>query len=212
MFNYNKYKEIQDFLKKSNNSTEIIAISKNHPKESVIDAINHGVLIFGENRVMEAKSKFKELKLNYSNIELHLTGPLQSNKVKEALKLFDVIHTLDREKIAIEFLKHKELVKTKKIFIQVNTGEELSKSGVSPKDLKSFVNFCINDQKLNIVGLMCIPPIEDNPFKHFEILTNLAKETGLKKLSIGMSNDYEIAAKFNPSFIRLGTILFGKRN
>ena len=211
MFNIQKYIEIKDFLEKNQKSTEIIAISKNHPRESVLEAIQKGVLIFGENRVMEAKSKFTELKQKYPNLQLHLTGPLQSNKVKDALKLFDVIHTLDREKIAKEFSKQQELIEQKKIFIQVNTGEEISKSGVSPNQLDSFVNYCKKELKLNIVGLMCIPPINESPNKHFQILYNLAKKNALKNLSIGMSNDYKAAINFNPSYIRLGTILFGSR-
>ena len=120
MFNIKKFNEINDFLKKSNSSAKIIAISKNHPLESVIEAINSGVYIFGENRVQEAQDKFKLLKENNPKIELHLTGPLQSNKVKIAIPLFDVFHTLDREKIAIEFSKHKDLLTNKKIFLQIN--------------------------------------------------------------------------------------------
>ena len=131
MFNINKYAEIKDFLKKNQKKCEIIAISKNHPKEYVLEAIGKGVKIFGENRVLEAKNKFMELKKNYPEIELHLTGPLQSNKVKMAVDIFDVFHTLDREKIAREFSKLSDRLKNKKIFIQVNTGEEIAKSGVN---------------------------------------------------------------------------------
>ncbi len=211
MFNIKKYNEIANLLKNSNVSCKIIAISKNHPKESVLKAIDEGVYIFGENRVFEAKDKFLDIKKQNPNIELHLTGPLQSNKVKQATQLFDVFHTLDRDKIAIEFHKNKDSLKNKKIFIQVNTGEEDTKSGVSPKELSDFVNFCKLDQELNITGLMCIPPIDENPHTHFELLKKLANENNLKELSIGMSNDYEVAIKFNPSYIRLGTILFGSR-
>ncbi len=212
MFNKEKYKQINDFLQKSHKKSQIIAVSKNHPKESVISALNSGANIFGENRVMEAKDKFLDLKMDYPKIELHLTGPLQSNKVKIAVSLFDVFHTLDREKIANEFSKHKELLKKKKIFVQVNTGEEKTKSGVLPKDLKDFLSFCIYEKGLNIFGLMCIPPINDKPKTHFKLLETLAKENNLKELSIGMSNDYIDAIEFNPAYIRLGTILFGNRN
>jgi len=211
MFNIEKYKELSDFISKNGGITEIIAISKNHPKESIIEAINGGVKIFGENRVFEAKSKFKDLKKLYPEIELHLTGPLQSNKVKEAIQLFDVFHTLDREKIAREFSKHKEALKNKKIFIQVNTGREKSKSGIYPEHLGDFKLFCTNDMKLNIVGLMCIPPINDDPKIHFEILKDLGGKNKITKLSIGMSNDYYEALYFNPEYIRLGTVLFGSR-
>ena len=211
MFDIKKYNEIKGFLEKKSNFCQIIAVSKNHPKTSVIEAINSGVLIFGENRVIEAKDKFEEIKKKYPNLELHLTGPLQSNKVKVAVSLFDVFHTLDREKIAKEFAKFKDILKNKKIFIQVNTGQEKTKSGVNPEDLKNFSKYCINDLGLNIIGLMCIPPINQKPTDHFELLRNLAKENNLKELSIGMSSDYLDALNYNPSYIRIGTALFGKR-
>ena len=212
MFDKVKFTEIRDFLKKNTDSCQIIAISKNHPKEAVIEAIKSGVFIFGENRVMEAKNKFDDIKKNFPNIELHLTGPLQSNKVKLATSLFDVFHTLDREKIAIEFSKYREKIVNKKIYIQVNTGKEKSKSGILPEHLGEFINFCKVDKKLNIIGLMCIPPIEDKPGLHFEMLKKLAKKNNLEQISIGMSGDYLEAAKYNPTYVRLGTILFGKRN
>ena len=211
MFNIQKYKEITDFLSKNSRNTEIIAISKNHPKESVIEAIKLGVNLFGENRVMEAKSKFEDLKNTYSQVELHLTGPLQSNKVKDAIEVFDVFHTLDREKIAKEFSKYREKISNKRMFIQVNTGLESSKSGVYPKDLRDFKNFCSDELKLNISGLMCIPPINDNPETHFQMLRKLSLENNLQNLSIGMSGDYDKAIAFKPRYIRLGTILFGNR-
>ncbi len=211
MFNIQKYKEINDFLSKNSRNTEIIAISKNHSKESVIEAIKLGVNLFGENRVMEAKSKFEDLKNTYSQVELHLTGPLQSNKVKDAIDVFDVFHTLDREKIAKEFSKYREKISNKRMFIQVNTGLESSKSGVYPKDLRDFKNFCSDELKLNISGLMCIPPINDNPETHFQMLRKLSLENNLQNLSIGMSGDYDKAIAFKPRYIRLGTILFGNR-
>ena len=211
MFNIEKYKEIKDFLKKTSNSAKIIAISKNHPLESVLEAINHGVYIFGENRVQEAQEKFQQLKMKNTKIELHLTGPLQSNKVKTAIKLFDVFHTLDREKIAREFSKYKDLLVNKKIFLQINTGREKTKSGIFPEDTKDFIIFLINEMKLKIHGLMCIPPIEEDRITHFTKLKTLANENNIDELSIGMSNDYQKALEFNPTYIRLGTILFGKR-
>ena len=141
MFNINKFNEINSFLKKSQNSAKIVAISKNHTLDSVLMAIKHGVYIFGENRVQEAKEKFLKIKQNNSNIELHLTGPLQSNKVKEAISLFDVFHTLDREKIAREFSRHRNLLINKRIFLQINTGKENTKSGIFPEDAKDFLFF-----------------------------------------------------------------------
>ena len=211
MFNIEKYNEIKDFLKKTSNSTKIIAISKNHPRESVLEAINAGVHIFGENRVQEAQDKFKLIKENNPKIELHLTGPLQSNKAKIALALFDVFHTLDREKIAIEFSKHKDLLISKKIFLQINIGKESTKSGIFPEHTKDFLFFLKNEMKLSINGLMCIPPVCDDPMYHFSKLKLLADENKISELSIGMSDDYKMALKFNPTYIRLGTILFGKR-
>ena len=211
MFNIEKYNEIRNFLKKTRNTAKIIAISKNHPLNSVLDAINAGVYIFGENRVQEAQEKFQKLKKDNTKIELHLTGPLQSNKVKTAIELFDVFHTLDREKIAREFAKYSELLVNKKIFLQVNTGKERTKSGIFPEDTKDFLFFLRHEMKLSIIGLMCIPPINDDPTYHFNILKLLANENKVDELSIGMSDDYEKALQFNPAYIRLGTVLFGRR-
>ena len=212
MFNAEIYNEIKDFLKKTRNSAKIVAISKNHPRESVLQAIDAGVHIFGENRVQEALDKFNVIKENNPKIELHLTGPLQSNKVKTAIPLFDVFHTLDREKIAREFSKHKDLLINKKIFLQINIGKEKSKSGIFPEDTKDFLFFLKNEMKLSIHGLMCIPPVYDDPINHFSKLKSLANENKIDELSIGMSNDYEKALKFNPTYIRLGTLLFGERS
>tara|TARA_B100000886_G_scaffold229024_1_gene159705 strand:- start:1669 stop:2307 length:639 start_codon:yes stop_codon:yes gene_type:complete len=212
MFNIEKFNEIRKNLEKHNNTGKIVAISKNHPIESVFEAINQGVYIFGENRVQEAKTKFVKIKKNNPKIELHLTGPLQSNKVKDALLLFDVFHTIDREKIAKEFSKYQELLLNKKFFVQINTGREKTKSGIFPEDTKDFLLFLKNEINLPIQGLMCIPPIDDDPNYHFNQLQNLAKENSIDKLSIGMSGDYGAALSFKPAYIRLGTILFGKRN
>tara|TARA_E500000178_G_scaffold335691_1_gene372880 strand:+ start:81 stop:719 length:639 start_codon:yes stop_codon:yes gene_type:complete len=211
MFNIKKYNEINDFLKKTSSSAKIVAISKNHSLKSVLEAVNAGVYIFGENRVQEAQEKFQKLKQDNTNIELHLTGPLQSNKVKTAIQLFDVFHTLDREKIAREFSKHSELLINKKFFLQVNIGKEKTKSGIFPEDTKDFLFFLRQEMKLPITGLMCIPPIHDDPTYHFKQLKLLANDNKINELSIGMSDDYEQAIQFNPTYIRLGTILFGKR-
>ncbi|MDC2992762.1 YggS family pyridoxal phosphate-dependent enzyme, partial [Pelagibacteraceae bacterium] len=176
MFNIDKYREIKEIIKKHSETTKIIAISKNHPLESVLEAINHGVHIFGENKVQEAQSKFTKIKQNNTKIELHLTGPLQSNKVKVALSLFDVFHTIDREKLAKEFAKHRDLIRNKKFFVQINTGKEKSKSGIYAEDTKDFLFFLKNEINLSIQGLMCIPPIEDDPRYHFEMLQKLANQ------------------------------------
>ncbi len=212
MFNIQKFNEIREKLEKYNNSGKIVAISKNHPLESVLEAIDKGVYIFGENRVQEAKTKFAKIKKDNPKIELHLTGPLQSNKARDALLLFDVFHTIDREKIAKEFSKYQQLLVNKKFFVQINTGREKTKSGIFPEDVKDFLFFLKNEISLPIEGLMCIPPIDDDPNYHFNLLQNLARENNNHKLSIGMSSDYEAALPFKPTYIRLGTILFGKRN
>ena len=212
MFDIKKFNEINDFLKKTANLAKIVAISKNHPVESVLEAINAGVYIFGENRVQEAQQKFQKIKQNNPKIELHLTGPLQSNKVRAAISLFDVFHTLDREKIAREFSKNLNLLTNKKIFLQINTGKEKTKSGIFPEDTKDFLFFLRDEMKLSVNGLMCIPPINEDPKLHFSKLKALAHENKIKELSIGMSDDYNIALQFNPTYIRLGTILFGRRS
>jgi len=211
VFDYLKYKEIKDFINKNHKATKIVAISKNHPKESVISALENGVRIFGENKVQEAITKFLDFIKLYPDLELHLTGPLQTNKVKVALSVFNVFQTLDREKLALEFFKFPELLKNKKFFIQINTGEEEKKSGIIPNKAKEFINYCIFDLKLNVVGLMCIPPINENPKNHFELLKDILNVNNLNKLSMGMSNDYKDAVMLNATYIRLGTILFGKR-
>ena len=144
MFNVEKFNEIRNNLEKSNNTGKIIAISKNHPVESVLEAINYGVHIFGENRVQEAKAKFLKIKQENPKIELHLTGPLQSNKVKDAISLFDVFHTIDREKIAKEVSKYQDLIIKKKFFVQINIGKEKTKSGILPEEVHDFLFFLKN--------------------------------------------------------------------
>jgi len=211
MFDCKKYKNIKDFIKKTRKNTKIISISKNQSKESVEQAISCGVRIFGENRVQEARKKFADIK-TVGEIQLHLTGPLQTNKTKEALEIFDVFHTLDREKLLLKLLEHKNLIKNKHFFIQVNTGKEESKSGIFPEDVENFLKLCYDLGLNNILGLMCIPPINEDPKKHFMLLQQINNNLGLSNLSIGMSGDYKLALEFNPAYIRLGTIIFGKRN
>ena len=212
MFNFEEFKKITENIASLGKKTKIIAISKNHPLIDVEKAISFGLVSFGENRVQEAKSKFEDIKKRNTKIKLHLTGPLQSNKIKLALTLFDVFHTLDREKLLRKFLEHKNLIKNKKFFIQVNTGKEESKSGIYPENVKNFLKLCIEGGLKNILGLMCIPPINEDPKKHFMLLQQINNNLGLSNLSIGMSGDYKIALEFDPKYIRLGTLLFGKRN
>ena len=211
MFKFEKYTEILEIIKKTRKQTKIIAISKNHPQESVKEALSAGVEIFGENRVQEAKLKFNTVLKDNKSIKLHMTGPLQTNKVKLALDLFDVFHTLDREKLLKEFVKHRDKSKNKTFFIQINTGKESTKSGVFPEDAKKFLNLCKSYGLNNISGLMCVPPINEDPRNHFKLICDLSSELGLGQPSIGMSSDYLKAIEFNPQYIRLGTILFGNR-
>ena len=211
MFDIEKYREIKEKIDKSQLKSQIVAISKNHPQESVINAIHQGIRIFGENRVIEAKDKFSDILIKYPDIELHLTGPLQSNKVKKAIDLFDVFHTIDREKIAKEISKYGNKLINKKLYVQVNTGKEVNKSGIYPEHLKDFLKFCLSEIKIQIVGLMCIPPINEKASSHFDMLKTLAEKNHINQLSIGMSADYEEALLFNPTYIRLGTTLFGTR-
>jgi len=211
MFDHIKYNKIKELIKKSHKTSKIIAISKNHSIEQVEDAIRCGVNIFGENRVQEAGLKFTEILKKDQSVKLHFTGGLQTNKVKQALSIFDVFHTLDREKLLKEFSKFPEEIDKKKFFIQVNTGKEQTKSGVFYENVQSFLKLCKSYGLINIEGLMCIPPINEDPKKHFKLLYNLSKDLGLKGLSIGMSSDYIEALEYNPIYIRLGTALFGKR-
>ena len=211
MFNFEEYKKIYKNISFFGKKTEIIAISKNHPLEDVERAISFGLEIFGENRVQEAKLKFETIKEKNKKIKLHLTGPLQTNKVKSALNLFDVFHTLDRVKLLKELSKYPEIIKKKSFFIQLNTGKEITKSGIYPEDIKSFLSLCKTYGLNNIEGLMCIPPINESPAKHYQMITDLTAEFGLGRPSIGMSGDYLKALDYNPRYIRLGTVLFGKR-
>ena len=211
MFNIDKYKKITEEIQFLGKKTQIIAVSKNHSKELVENALKHGVRIFGENRVQEAKIKFEGLRIKYPNLKLHLTGPLQTNKTKEAIKLFDVFHTLDREKLVKELIKFPEKLKNKSFFIQVNTGNEETKSGIKLEETKEFLKMCRSKGINNILGLMCIPPVNEDPKTHFRLISNLSNDLSLGGASIGMSSDYLDALDFNPQYIRLGTTLFGRR-
>ncbi len=191
----------------------LIAVSKTFGADVIQNFIDDtGHRCFGENRVQESQGKWPELKTAYNDVELHLVGPLQSNKVKDAIALFDVIHTIDRSKIAKTLSD--EIVKQRrkpKLFVQVNTGEEPQKAGVLPIDVNKFVKECQNDHGLEIDGLMCIPPFDDEPSLHFALLAKQAEALGLKELSMGMSKDFDVAVQFGATYIRVGTALFGER-
>tara|TARA_Y100000766_G_C18667142_1_gene488162 strand:- start:83 stop:760 length:678 start_codon:yes stop_codon:yes gene_type:complete len=197
--------------------TRLIAVSKQFPKETIQILVNKGHKIFGENKVQEAQSKWIDLKRENpnKNIELHLIGPLQSNKVNLALDIFDVIQTVDREKIALKlnkYLEEKTEIKKKNFFIQVNIGDEKQKSGIEENLVQQFFRWCSNDLKLNIIGLMCIPPFGEPPEPFFKRLRNLCDQLNLKHASMGMSNDFESAIEHGATFVRVGTGIFGERN
>ena len=190
----------------------LVAVSKMHETEEILPLIEAGQRVFGENRVQEAMRKYPPLKEKFPDLKLHLIGPLQTNKVKEAVRLFDVIESVDRpevaEKLAVEMKKQEKKIPC---FVQVNTGEEPQKSGCVPRETISLVNHCRN-LGLNIIGLMCIPPVDDEPSPHFALLKKLAGKAGLSELSMGMSDDYPVAIQQGATFIRVGTALFGVRD
>lgn len=198
--------------KRPQGGVALVAVSKTFDAEAIRPVIEAGQRVFGENRVQEAQGKWPALKAEFPDIELHLIGPLQSNKAKEAVALFDVIETIDREKIAAELAK--EIAKqgrSPRLYIQVNTGLEPQKAGIDPREAVSFVQHCRDTHGLTIEGLMCIPPAEENPGPHFALLEKLAHEAGLGKLSMGMSGDYETAIAFGATSVRVGSAIFGTR-
>ena len=215
LLNYKHITAKIDALKKKNNAkTNLIAVSKTFPPENIEPLINQGHFIFGENKVQEASSKWLPLKKKYRKVQLHLIGPLQTNKVNSALEVFDVIETVDREKLVHKIYSKIENVEkdVHEFFVQVNTGNESQKSGLDISEVKNFVRWAKNDMKLNITGLMCIPPMYDNPFEHFKLLREKKEECNLKHLSMGMSKDFDIAIQNGSTFVRVGSAIFGQRS
>ena len=193
--------------------TNIIAVSKTFPLEHVKPLLDHGHNHFGENKVQEAKSKWSEIKKMYESLKLHMIGKLQSNKAKDAVMLFDYIHSLDSQKLADALAKHQtNLKKNLNYFIQVNIGQEIQKSGIPVNELDAFYNYCKNEINLNILGLMVIPPNDNNSEKYFKSLNELNKSLALQDLSMGMSADYIEAVKHGATFIRIGSSIFGERS
>ncbi len=191
----------------------LTAVTKTKTVEIIRCALKVGHRVFGENRVHEAMEKWLPLKEQFIDIKLHLIGPLQTNKVKQAVSTFDIIETVDRPKLARELAKaFNETGLPLDCFIQINTGDEKQKSGVSPKDADVFIKRCINEFQLPIVGLMCIPPIQDEPSLHFALLAKIAERNGLTQLSMGMSTDYKVAIAFGATEVRIGKNLFGARS
>ncbi len=192
----------------------LVAVSKFQPVESVRAALTIGHRVFGENRVQEALEKFGALRPDYTDIDLHLIGPLQSNKVREAVDGFDVIETIDRPKLAqaIATALERPTARTKRVLIQVNTGEEPQKAGILPLDADDFIRDCVDRLRLPVAGLMCIPPADEEPSLHFALLRSIALRHGLPELSMGMSADFAIAIQQGATYVRLGTALFGARD
>ena len=193
-------------------TVNLIAVSKTFDAEHILPVLEAGQRMFGENRVQEAKAKWPELRERYPDIELHLIGPLQSNKTREAVALFDAIHTVDRPKIARAIAEEQARQgKRLKLFVEVNTGEEPQKAGILPKEAAAFVAHCRDELGLEIAGLMCIPPVDEEPAVHFAFLAKLARDVGLSELSMGMSSDFETAAGFGATHVRVGSAIFGAR-
>ena len=210
-----RYKKINSNISsiKPDQKVNIIAVSKTFPLEHVKTLIDYGHIHFGENKVQEAKAKWSVIKNENKNLKLHMIGKLQSNKAKDAVKIFDYIHSLDTQKLADTLSKHQmSLNKSLKYFIQVNIGNEIQKSGIPVGELDPFYNYCKNEINLNILGLMVIPPNDNNSDKYFKSLYELNKSLALKDLSMGMSADYKEAIKNGATFIRVGSSIFGERS
>ncbi len=196
-----------------NKVVNIVAVSKTFTLEKIMPLIEYGHIHFGENKVQEAQAKWNEIKLKRKNLKLHMIGKLQSNKAKSAAQLFDYIHSLDNQKLADIFSNFENNNEKKlKYFIQVNIGNETQKTGIPISDLEDFFNYCSKEKKLSILGLMIIPPNDNNHNKYFEHLNFLNKSLGLNELSMGMSSDYEDAIRHNSTYIRLGSSIFGERS
>ena len=193
-------------------SAALVAVSKTYDADYIRPTLEAGQRVFGENRVQEAQGKWPALRSDFPDLELHLIGPLQSNKAADAVAVFDVIETIDREKIAAEIAKEiKKQGKTTRLYVQVNTGLEDQKAGIAPQEAVAFVARCRDVHGLEVEGLMCIPPATENPGPHFALLRKLAREAGVEKLSMGMSGDYETAIQFGATSVRVGSAIFGAR-
>jgi len=193
-------------------SVKLVAVTKTVPPDVIEEAIGAGQRVFGENRVQEAHAKWPALKERHPDIELHLIGPLQSNKVREAVALFDAIETVNRPKLARALAEEAARSgKCPRLFVQVNTGEEPQKAGVAPAEADAFVALCRDDLGLTIEGLMCIPPFDEEPAMHFALLAKIAARLGIKELSMGMSGDFARAIQFGATYVRVGTAIFGAR-
>jgi pyridoxal phosphate enzyme (YggS family) len=211
MFIIKNYINIFNSIQSLSKKTTLVVVTKNQQLNNINLLIKANHMHFGENRVQDASVKWKNLILENLQLKLHLIGKLQSNKAKDAFELFHYIHTLDNEKLAQIFSKlESNNLKKVKYFIQVNIANEIQKNGISVDKASGFIKYCINDLKLNVIGLMCIPPVEDDPSQYFKSLSELAKVNNLKELSMGMSNDYECAINYGSTFVRVGSKIFSK--
>ena len=200
-------------LKEKTRIPKIIAVSKTFKLDHIQPLIDYGHLDYGENKVQEAIEKWTDIKKKNDKIKLHLIGKLQTNKAKLAVNLFDFIHSLDGEKLANKISNEQQKInKSLKLFIQVNLGNEDQKSGIEPKNVETFFKYCKTSLNLNIIGTMCIPPLGKNPEGYFKELNEINKTLNLKELSMGMSDDYLVAIKYNSTYVRIGSKIFGKRN
>ena len=206
------YKNIINDVYAINKKVTLIAVSKTYPLSYIKPLIDFGHLDFGENKVQEALNKWSKILSELTNLKLHMLGKIQSNKAHDVVSLFSYVHSLDSEKLALKLSKaEKDLSKKLKYFIQINIGSEIQKSGIHINELKNFLNFCKKENNLNIIGLMCLPPIETDPVKYFLQLRNMAHENNFYELSMGMSNDYKAAVENGSTFIRIGSKIFGTR-
>jgi pyridoxal phosphate enzyme (YggS family) len=211
MYILKNYNYILNTVKILSKTATLIVVTKNQPVDNINLLIKTNHFHFGENRIQEATSKWRNLISTNPQLKLHLIGKLQSNKAKDAFQIFHYIHTLDNEKLAKIFSKlESNNLKKIKYFIQVNIANEIQKNGILVDKASGFIKYCINDLKLNVIGLMCIPPVEGDPSQYFKSLSELAKVNNLKELSMGMSNDYDCAINYGATFIRVGSKIFSK--
>ena len=205
-------KEIHSKNLGSKDKVKIIAVSKTFSLNNILPLIEYGHLDYGENKVQEAIDKWSDVKLSKNNLQLHMVGKLQTNKVKQAVKIFDYIHSLDSIKLAKKISDEQNKIgKNIKLFIQINVGNEIQKSGIMIHDLQNFYSTCIKDYNLNIIGLMCLPPVDIDPSDYFKIMKNQTLNLNLPELSMGMSADYIKAIKLGASYVRIGSKIFGNR-
>jgi pyridoxal phosphate enzyme (YggS family) len=207
----NRFENIKSIINNSN--VKIIAVSKTFSYDTISPLVDHGHIHFGENKVQEAQHKWPEIKKKKPELNLHMIGKLQSNKARDAVELFDYIHSLDNQKLANALAKYENISNKKlKYFIQVNIENEKQKSGIGISFLDDFYYYCVKDLKINIIGLMAIPPIDSNEDSYFKKLMELNKLLGLKELSMGMSSDFKVALNYETTFVRIGSAIFGNRN